>query len=56
MNVRQLIKVLKNYDQDAPVWHFSDQEGNRISEVLIADIQPEGALAFLPGNELELPE
>ena len=41
MTVGELIKILREYDRHLPVQHFSDEEGNRISNAAVYGLNEE---------------
>lgn len=52
MTVGELIKILREYDRHLPVQHFSDEEGNRISNA--AKSTTETRYKSYPGETAEL--
>ena len=55
MTVGELIKILLEYDHHLPVQHFSDEEGNRISNATVYGLNEEKdgdivAVGIFPGE------
>ena len=51
----ELIKILREYDRHLPVQHFSDEEGNRISNAAVYGLNEEKdgdivAVGIFPGE------